>query len=186
MSRLQDRRAALAALGCAALCWATGAHGQASAPARESAIKAAFLYKFAGFVEWPPAALRAGEPFVFGVLGAEAIAADLEQIVAGRTLDGRPVVVRRLRDTDDVQPLHVLMVGAAREARVREAIAAVAGPVLVVTEQDGGRRFGAALNFVSDEGRVRFNASVPAAEARGLRLSARLLAVAQAVEGRPR
>ena len=180
-----NRRAALAALMAAVLpCVPRGA--QAQAPARESAIKAAFLYKFPGFVEWPPAALRAGEPLVIGVAGAEAVAADLDQVVSGRTLEGRAVTVRRLRDSEHDEPLHVLFVGAMRDARVREIAAAAAGPVLVVTEQDNGLRLGGVLNFLVEEGRVRFAASVPAAEARGLRLSARLLAVAQAVEGRPR
>lgn len=185
MSVVQDRRAAIATLCCAALsCTARGALAQV--PARESAIKAAFLYKFAGFVEWPPAALRAGDPLVIGAIGADAIASDLEQIVAGRALDGRAVVVKRVRDAEAAQPLHVLMVGAARESRVREITTAVAGPVLVVTEQDNGLRLGGVLNFIAEDGRVRFAASLPAAEARGLRLSARLLSVAQAVEGRPR
>jgi hypothetical protein len=186
MPHQPDRRATLAALCCAALGCVRPVSAQPAVPARESAIKAAFLYKFPGFVEWPPAALRAGEPLVIGAIGADAIASDLEQIVAGRTLDGRLVTVRRLREPELTQPLHVLMVGATREARVREITAAIGGPVLVVTEQDSGLRLGGVLNFVSEEGRVRFAASLPAAEARGLRLSARLLAVAQAVEGRPR
>jgi hypothetical protein len=187
MSAKPERRAAIAALCCGALsCVANPAWAQAGVPARESAIKAAFLYKFAGFVEWPPAALRAGEPLVIGVTGAETIASDLEQIVAGRTLDGRAVNVRRIRDPEAAQPVHVLMVGATRESRLREIAAAVHGPVLIVTEQDNGRRLGGVLNFVAEEGRVRFTASVPNAEARGLRLSARLLAVAQSVENRPR
>ncbi|HYF18735.1 MAG TPA: YfiR family protein [Ramlibacter sp.] len=155
---------------------------QASA-ARESAVKAAFLYQFANYVEWPAGTFqRPEDPLVIGVVGQDAIAADLEQIAAGRPADGRAVVVRRLRGGDVATGVHVLMVGAAPAARVRDVAQGAAGPVLVVTEQDGGLGLGGILNFSFDGARVRFSASLPAAEARNLRLSARLLAVAQAVE----
>jgi hypothetical protein len=165
----------------------TGAWAQAPAVARESAVKAAFLYKFAAFVEWPTGTFqRPDDPIVLGVAGNDAVAADLEQVVAGRMMEGRPVAVRRLRDGEPVPALHVLMIGQAADQRVRSLSAATPGPVLVVTEQDNGLRLGGVLNFVTEGGRVRFSASLPAADARSLRLSARLLAVAQAVEGRTR
>ncbi len=160
---------------------------QAPGSARESAVKAAFLYKFAGFVEWPAGTFRRpDDPLVLGVAGAEAIAADLEQIAAGRSVEGRPVTVRRVRPGEPAGPVHVLLIGAGPESQVREQAAALAGPVLVVTEQPQGLGVGGVLNFITEGGRVRFAASLPAAEARGLKLSARLLAVAQSVEGRSR
>jgi hypothetical protein len=164
-----------------------GAPARAADPvASESAVKAAFLYKFASFVEWPPGALKPDAPLSIGVMGDDAVAGDLEQIVAGRTFEGRPIVVRRLREGDDAGAVHVLLVGTGRDSRMRDVVASTPGPVLLVGEQENGLQLGAVLNFVTDAGRVRFSASQAAAEARGLRLSARLLAVAQAVEGRPR
>lgn len=153
--------------------------------ARESAVKAAYLYKFGGFVEWPAGTFRAPlDPFVIGVHGSEPVASELEQIARGRPLDGRPVQVQRLRDAADAAPLHVLYVAGANEARTREVLAAVRGPVLTVTDGPVGGRHAPVLHFAADDGRVRFHASLPAADARQLRLSARLLAVAQSVEGR--
>ncbi|MBK0393079.1 YfiR/HmsC family protein [Ramlibacter algicola] len=184
--RLSRRRLLGAGLlaGIAAA-WAPEATAQPGAT--ESAVKAAFLFKFASFVEWPPSAFpRADDALVIGVAGDEAVAQDLEQLVAGRSYDGRAVRVRRVRDPDDGAGIHMLLVGPGHDARVREFIAAVRGPVLVVTEQENGLRLGGVLNFLSDGGRVRFGASVPAAEARSLRLSARLLGVAATVEGRGR
>lgn len=155
--------------------------------ARESAVKAAFLYKFAGFVEWPAGTFqRPDEPLVVGVAGNEAVAADLEQIVAGRRVEGRPVAVHRVKPGELPRRLHVLLIGAGPDAQVREQAAHLAGSVLVVTEQPGGVGLGGVLNLMTEGGRVRFAASLPAAEARGLKLSARLLAVAQTVEGRNR
>jgi hypothetical protein len=175
----------LAASLCLAGALAVPAWAQDAGAQRESAVKAAYLYRFAGFVEWPAGTLRRpDEPLVIGVLADEAVAADLEQVVAGRTIDGRPVTARRLREGEPVAGVHVLLLGTLREARLREVLATVPGPVLVVTEQEGGLRAGGVLNFSSDGGRVRFSASLASAAERNLKLSARLLAVAQSVEGR--
>lgn len=167
-------------------------HGAAGAAtqqtASESAVKAAFLFRMAGLVEWPAGTFRRPEdPLVIAVAGHDGVAGDLEQIVTGRAIDGRPVVVRRVREGEAFPDrVHVLMIGAAtREARVRE-LTARPDPMLVVTDHENGHGLGAVINFVPDRGRVRFTASLPAAEARGLRLSARLLAVAHSVEGRVR
>lgn len=161
------------------------APGWAQASVSESAVKAAFLYKFAGFVEWPASAFAGpADPLVIGVLGNDPVASDLELVVAGRGAEGRRVVARRLRDGESLAGFHVLLLGGTREARLRELTRSVIGPVLLVTEQDGALQLGSVLNFDTDAGRVRFSASLTSAEARGLRLSARLLAVAQHVEGR--
>lgn len=177
-------------LALGALAWlvlALSNPAAAQVPARESAVKAAFLYKFGGFVEWPAAALpRADSPLVIGVSGDDEVAADLEQLATGRSVEGRPLLVRRLADAGPFPGVHILFLGTRREVRLREAIDAAAGPVLVVTDQPAGLRAGAVLNFVEDVGRIRFAASLRAAEARGLKLSSRLLAVATFVEGRPR
>jgi hypothetical protein len=122
---------------------------------------------------------------VIGIWGDEDVAADLEQLVAARR-EGRPVTVRRLPEGASVQGLHVVFFARRRDGRLREAIESVKGPVLIVTEQPGALQLGSVLNFVAENGRVRFGASITSAEGRGLKLSSRLLAVAQAVEGRAR
>jgi hypothetical protein len=162
-----------------------GAFAQAPA-ARESAVKAAFLYKFSAFVDWPAGTFqRREQPLVIGVSGDEEVAEDLEQLLAARK-DDRPVSVRRVQEGASTSGVNILFLGARRDLRLREAIDAAKGPVLIVTEQPGALQLGSVLNFSSDAGRVRFSASLSSAEARGLKLSSRLLAVAQAVEGRPR
>ena len=80
----------------------------------------------------------------------------------------------------------MLYIGSAREARLRELLPPLAAPVLVVTAQEAGLRLGGAINFGEERGRVRFSAAPAQALARGLRLSARLLEVAQAIEGATR
>jgi hypothetical protein len=169
----------------ASLLGAGHASAQAPTAARETAVKAAFLSKFPGFVEWPaPTLAQPDEPVVIGVLGNDAVASDLQEIAAARTGSTRPITVRTLRDASNVAGIHVLFIGAARPERVRDVIGQVHGPVLIVTEQEDGLHLGSMLNFSVDGGRVRFAAAPAAAEAKSLRLSARLLALAQSVEGR--
>lgn len=185
--RLSRRHAALAlcaGLGCAA--WGTAQpQSQALGLVRESAVKAAFLYKFGSFVEWPPGRFRSpAEPFVIGVYDDDAVAAELEQLTPGRSVDGHPVAVVRVREGEDTAKLHILYAGGPRESRVRDLLAGVRGPVLTVADRPLEGSATPVLYFTRDEGRLRFAASLPAAAARGLKLSSRLLAVAHIVEGR--
>jgi len=167
------------------LAWPAAVQGQGLGLARESAVKAAYLYKFGSFVEWPAGAFAGPQaPLVIGVYGDDAVAFELEQLTAGHAVEGRPVAVRRVRDAAEASSAHILFAGGSREARIRELVAAVRGPVLTVADGAVGGDPGPVLHFTQDEGRVRFAASLTAAAARGLRLSAKLLGVAQYVEGR--
>ncbi len=146
-------------------------------------IKAAFLSKFGDFVEWPPAAFAgAGEPFVIGVLGAAALVAELERVAAGRTVQGRPITVRRLEKEDKLEGLHVLFIGEDQRERLPKVLGEAAGrALLTVTEVPEPLAAGSMINFVSEAGRVRFDIALPPAERSRLRISARLLAVARKV-----
>ena len=148
-------------------------------PASEHAIKAAFLFKFAGYVEWPTRAPPTDEPFVIGTLGADEVASELARMLPGRTIEGRPVVVRMVREGEPLRGLNVLFIGR-REANARAAIrSAQQQGVLTVTETD--LETGAAINFVMSESRVGFEVSLDAAERGGHRISSRMLAVARRV-----
>lgn len=171
----------------AALLLASPAARAQAPPVSEKSVKAAFLLKFGSFVEWPPGTItRADQPLVIGISGDDAIAAELERLAAGRTVDGHPLAVKRLAEGAPTAGLHILFIAARRESRLQDALEDATGPILTVTSQPGALALGSVLNFITEEGRVRFAASLASAEARNLRLSARLLAVAQSVEGRPR
>lgn len=149
----------------------------------EYQVKAAFLYKFAGYVEWPPGAIGPPEaPFTIGVMGAETLEAELLQVVNGRILNGRNVVVRRLKPGEPLAGVHMLFVGQAdattpsRLQQLRQQ-----RPVLIVTEAEGALERGSMVNFVIVERHVRFEIALETAERSGLRLSSRLLAVASKV-----
>jgi YfiR/HmsC-like len=172
-------RLALAALAL----WTSCAWAQGDVRAAEVRIKAAFLYRFGDFVQWPQTAFaRPDSAFVIGVLGADEIAAELEQIVADRRIQGRPVTVRKLRRGDSAAGLHMLFVGEAETKHLPELIAAIRGrAVLTVTEADEGLAAGSMINFVAADDKVRFDVALPPAERDQLKISSRLLSVARRV-----
>jgi hypothetical protein len=155
------------------------AHAQQ--PVSEAAVKAAYLYKFLAYVEWPPGAVALPDgTLVIGVAGADAVLAELQAVVTGRVVNGHPVAARRVSDADGLAGVHAVFLG--RSAAVAPLVEALrTRPVLVVTEATLAA--GGMLNFVMIDGRIRFEASPLAAERVGLKLSARLLGVAERVVG---
>jgi hypothetical protein len=171
-----------------ALLWAfalllgsAGAFAQALSAAADE-VKAAYLYRFTGYIEWPDAAFASADaPFVIGVSGADAVLAELARVLAGRTTHGRPVVARRIAPGDSLDGVQVLYVGDVGLARSPWAQRLRDRPLLLVTDGPQGLEAGGALNFVLIEDRLRFEASMRAIERAGLKVSSRLLALAQRV-----
>jgi len=155
---------------------------QAQREASEASVKAAFLYKFANYIEWPAAAFSSpAAPLVIGVAGADPIAAELERIVPGRAVNGHPVLVKRMREGEGLRGVHVLFIGNG-EAPIAPTIrAAQRDGILVVTDTERGLEMGSAINFVPSGDRVAFEVSLDAAEKSGHRISARMLSVARRV-----
>lgn len=176
------RRALLLAL---LLCAGAAAAAVEDSAAAIERIKAAFLYKFAAYVEWPPASFpQPGSPFIIGVAGADAIADELERVSAGRNVGGRPVQVRRLARAQDAGSCcHILFIGSRNEStHVHELLGNARGhPVLTVTDSSAGHPPGSIINFLAASDRVRFDISRVAAERNGLQLRSQLLAVAHQV-----
>jgi hypothetical protein len=174
--------AAVVAMAAAPAITQTASQPPAATPERR--VKAAFLYKFLGYTEFPASAFGdAAAPLVIGVVGADEMAAELGRVVAGRTVQSRPVTVRVLREPDAGTPVHMLFVGGNDGARVRHAVkAAQPGPVLVVSEAEQGLQQGSVINFRVVDERVRFDVSLEAAEKNSVKLSSRLLTVANHVQ----
>ena len=149
-------------------------------------VKAAFLCKFAGYVEWPRAAAADASPLTIGVLGSAEMADELARITAGRTVNQRPVHVRQLSEGESLEGLQILFIGTdGGESLAASLHPALGLPILTVTDAPGALTSGSMINFTVDRDRVRFEVSLPAAERGRLKLSSRLLAVAQRVEREP-
>ena len=173
-----------AAAACAALLISGSiATAQSVESAPEHSIKAAYLYNFATYVDWPPEALGDADPaFVIGVLGAEPVAEYMAAMTADRIVHGRPIEVRRVASVDPVDSLHMLFIARdSAEALPRLGDAAREHSVLVVTEWEGALDSGSVINFRLIDNRIRFEVSLDSADGCRLSLSSRMLAVAQRV-----
>ena len=151
-----------------------------SAQVLEHEVKAAFLFKFLSFIEWPSTAFqRPDAPIIVGVLGADDVLAELRDIAPGRVVQGRPVGVFRVEAAENLAGLHVLVVGRRASGALAQ-VEPLPG-LLVVSEVESGLERGAVINFVRSDARVRFEVALDAAARRALKISSRLLAVAQNV-----
>jgi hypothetical protein len=161
---------------------ATAATALAQREATEAGVKAAFLYKFANYIEWPANAFASpSAPLVIGVVGAEDVAAELERVVPGRSVNGHPVNVRRLKNGEGAGA-HIVFFGRDQAGGAAAVRAAREQGALTVTETERGlENLGSAINFVTGGERVAFEVSLDSAEKSGLRISSRMLTVARRV-----
>ncbi|HEX8785967.1 MAG TPA: YfiR family protein [Telluria sp.] len=177
------------ALACTAALWLEAgitapAAAQNAAPSTplERRVKAAFLYKFLGYAEFPANAFAdAGAPLTIGVVDADDVAVALARIVVGRTAGNRGITVHILRESEIGTPMHMLFVGGQDAGRVSRLLRQ-ANTLLAVTECDKVLPQGSAINFRIIDDRVRFDVALDAAEKNGIKLSSRLLAVANRVQ----
>ncbi len=150
----------------------------------EQEVEAAFLYRFAGYVDWPPEALS-GPGFTIAVLGDDHLVEELQRILPQHPLKNRPAQVRRIRRIEELGDSQMLFVGPQYNDELKAVIGRVATrPVLVVTASDHGLEAGSCVNFLVIDRRVRFEVSTTAAEHEGLKVSAELLSVAVRVQGK--
>jgi hypothetical protein len=163
--------------------WSPGARAQDDAVSLERRVKAAYIFKFAGYVEWPEGVFSQPDtPVTIAVFGDDEMAAELAQTTAGRAVDGRPVRIKKIRDVEAIADAHMLFVGRAEFARLPQFAKHVrAKPVLILTDAPGALNQGSMINFLLIQQRVKFEISLEEAERRGLKLSSRLLAVAHNV-----
>ncbi|MGA3236142.1 MAG: YfiR family protein [Bryobacteraceae bacterium] len=173
----------IAAIGLAMALRFSLATASAEQPLDEYQVKAAFLYNFAKFVQWPSDAFQsASEPIAICVLGQDPFGRSLEDTVAGRAIEGRSLIVRHISTVKQVAGCHVLFIGSADHKRSPPMLADIKPGILTVGESDASGADGVVINFKLDEGKVRFDINVDAAEREKLQISSRLLSLAHIVE----
>ncbi|UVW26863.1 YfiR family protein [Massilia sp. H6] len=160
------------------------ARAHAAGPqALERRVKAAFLYKFLGYAHFPPSAFAdAAVPLTIAVVGSDEMAAELGRIASGRLVGGRSITVRRVAENDALPPAHLLFVAGADSERAGRVLRAASSSLLTVTECELGLRHGSVINFLIVDERVRFDVSLDAADKKNVKLSSRLLTVANRVQ----
>jgi hypothetical protein len=143
----------------------------------DAAVKAAFLYNFARFTEWP--ALASGAPIVVCVVGQDVIAAALSETFRGQSISGHMLDTRMSQDSATWRACHVLFVADVATRRSADGLGAVkALPVLTVSDGKGFAQAGGIIELYVEGGRMRFLINMDAVERSRLHLSSRLLGLA--------
>jgi len=156
--------------------------GVTAAP-HEYQVKAAFLLNFTRFVEWPASAFSAPEsPFVVGVFGHDPFGADLDRMVTGESVNGRPLTVRRVRSAAEASKCQILFIHQSEDRRLDELMAALdRHSTLTVSDLPGAAQRGVMIRLVTEGGHVRMRVNVESARAAALLISSNLLRSAEIV-----
>jgi hypothetical protein len=151
---------------------------------REYPLKAAYLYNFANYVEWPASAFPAADaPFTIGVLGSDPFGAVLDEVAATKKVRDRRIVILRFARADQVQDCQILFIAAAVSKSQRaEAMIRLANlPVLVICDSGAESGPGGVIHFVTENNRIRFTVNAALAKRSDLRISSKILALAKTV-----
>ena len=158
---------------------ASNAHAQGALP--EYQVKAAYLFNFLKFVEWPEDAFTDSlAPIVIGIVGDDPFGSALPEVVIGKTVQGRDLVIRRYHAGENLRRTSILFVGTSEKKRLPQILAGLHGSsVLTVADMDGFLDQGGMIQFLSEDDRVRFAINVDATSQARLKVSSKLLSLAR-------
>ena len=151
-------------------------------------VKAAFLFNFGKFVEWPGLEFSPGTaPLVVGVLGEDPFGPMLDRTLQGKTINGHPLILKRFQHGADPAGCHVLFISASEKEGMTEMVRALAGrSVLLVSETESFLECGGMINFYIESNSVKFAINIESTQRAGLRISSKLLSVAKVVKVKPK
>jgi hypothetical protein len=152
------------------------------AQVEEHEAKAAFLLKLVNFVEWPSGAGQGS--LIIGMVGADETSEALQRLAAGKTVNGKQLVVKRLAADADMSSCQVLYIGSSQAKNLASLLdKARNASVLTVGEAEGFGQKGGVVNLLISDGRIKFEVNPHAAERAHLQISSRLLSLATIVNG---
>ena len=143
---------------------------------QEYQVKAAFLYNFGKFVEWPQGSFRdAHSPFVICVLGEDPFGNALDAI-KGKNIDGRKIVIKRMESIENTEDCHILFVSESESGKLSQIFRTVEQRnVLTVSDIRGFAKLGGTINLISADNRIGLEINISAAEKANLKISSKLL-----------
>lgn len=170
-------------VGTALLLSLLGLRAIAAAEARvisEYEVKAAFLHKFALFVEWPGSAFqKESDPFVIGILGQDPFGPHLAKAIAGKLVGNRPILLRTYRTVAEAKDCHLLYISPSERPNLRQIMSELGGRgVLTVGDMAGFAEQGGVINFVRSGQTIKFHINPDAAKRAGLTISSQVLEMA--------
>ena len=172
------RRRIVLVAACIAALWS--AHAAPAPPLTEYQVKAAYLFNFGQFVEWPADAYPSPtSPFVIGIVGDDPFGNVIDDIVRGESLAGRPLVVKRFKTAEEIAGCNILFIGRSEAPRIGRTLQTLRGRhVLTVTDFTGAGSDAAIIALKTENNRIRMRINVEEARANNLVISSKLLRLA--------
>jgi hypothetical protein len=165
-------------LALALLCMAPAMRAQV-APAYQ--VKAAFIYNFTQFVQWPAHAFAGSQsPLIIGVLGDNPFGTYLEQLVKDEKVGGRSIEIRKFKDADDVARCNILFINTPDAASIARSLRSKG--ILTVSDADNFARDGGMIRLVTANNKIRLQINTAAARAANIEISAKLLRLAEIID----
>jgi hypothetical protein len=152
-------------------------------PSREYQIKAVFLFNFAQFVEWPPAAFAgSNSPLVIGILGGDPFGAYLDETVRDEKVNNRPLAIQRYHQVDEIKTCHVLFISRSEASHLEQILVRLKDrSILIVGDGDDFVQRGGMIRLATTQNKIRLSINVDAAKAANLTISSKLLRAADLV-----
>lgn len=175
------------AVACLSLLVGRVASAAEAETSKEYQIKAAFVYNFTKFVDWPASSfLEKSTPIVIGVLGTNPFGAELNKAVEGRRVNGREILIRAVSTAAELSSVNAVFISASEAGRLKELLSSLkTKPILTIGEKESFTREGGTIAFVLDGDKIRFAINMESAEAAGIRVSAQLQKLAASVQKKP-
>jgi len=150
---------------------------------KEYQIKAAFLYNFTQFVDWPTNSFASADsPLTIGVMGNDPFGDSLNDIVRGEKVNGHPLVVKHFQPGEELKDCHILFISQSESRRLNDIFTGLKGHcILTVGETEGFAQDGGIIRFLTEKNKIRLRINVDAAKAANLNMSSRLLKLAEIV-----
>ena len=167
--------------------WAGSVQAAETPALSERQVKALFLFNFAKYVEWPAGAFsNSSAPIVIGVVGEDGLGDEFRRMTGDRTINDRKVVIKQIDGTADLKACQILFIGSSENAHVSEILEAVKNSaVLTVGETDRFLTQEGMINFTKKENKIHLEINLVPAQRANLKLSSKLLTVADVVLGKP-
>ena len=153
----------------------------------EYQLKAAYLYNFAKFVEWPPGTFaKSNDSISICIIGQNPFGSELEDMVRGNKIGERAVAVRMLPDTQQAGKCHIVFIGATESKRTSALLESLkGGGILTVGDTEDFTALGGIIRFRLDGTHLHIQIALETAERSKIRISSRLLSLAEIVTRRP-
>ncbi len=150
---------------------------------KEYQLKAAFIYNFTKFVDWPDHRSESKDsPFTIGVFGKNPFGDELNKLAQGRSVNGRPMIIKNITSTNEAASVDLLFVSDGQEELLGKLLGTIQSTgVLTIGESKAFADYGGIINFVTEADKIRFEINLDEAERGGLKLRAQLLKLAKNV-----